>query len=144
MKKKVAFITGISGMVGSHLAEYLIKNTNFNIVGMIRKRSSLKNIANLTKNINEGNRVKLVYADLKDSISINKAIKETKPNQVYHLAAQSDPKTSFDIPLETNEVNIKGTIRLLEACNECASKSLIHICSSSEVYGRVNKKFLPI
>ena len=55
MKKKVAFITGISGMVGSHLAEYLIKNTNFNIVGMIRKRSSLKNIANLTKNINEVN-----------------------------------------------------------------------------------------
>ena len=144
MKKKVAFITGISGMVGSHLAEYLIKNTNFSIVGMIRKRSSLKNIANLTKNINEGNRVKLVYADLKDSISINKAIKETKPNYVYHLAAQSDPKTSFHIPLETNEVNVKGTIRLLEACKEFASKALIHICSSSEVYGRVKKNFLPI
>ena len=53
MKKKVAFITGISGMVGSHLAEYLIKKTTFDIVGMIRSRSSLKNISNLTKNINE-------------------------------------------------------------------------------------------
>ena len=76
MKNKIAFITGISGMVGSHLAEYLMKNTNFNIVGMIRSRSSLKNISNLTKNINEKKRIQLVYADLKDSISIVKAIKE--------------------------------------------------------------------
>jgi GDP-4-dehydro-6-deoxy-D-mannose reductase len=144
MKKKVAFITGISGMVGSHLAEYLIKQSNFNIVGMIRSRSSLKNISNLTKNINEKKRIELVYADLKDSVSITKAIKETKPNYVFHLAAQSDPKTSFYTPLETTEVNIQGTIRLLEACREYVPKSLIHVCSSSEVYGRVKKENLPI
>jgi len=144
MKNKIAFITGISGMVGSHLAEYLMKNTNFNIVGMIRSRSSLKNISNLTKNINEKKRIQLVYADLKDSISIVKAIKETKPNYIFHLAAQSDPKTSFYTPLETTEVNIQGTIRLLEACREHVPKSLIHVCSSSEVYGRVSKENLPI
>lgn len=144
MKKKVAFITGISGMVGSHLAEYLIKKTTFDIVGMIRSRSSLKNISNLTKNINEKKRVKLVYADLKDSVSIVKVIKETKPNFIFHLAAQSDPKTSFHIPLETMDVNIQGTIRLLEACRDHVPKSLIHVCSSSEVYGRVKRENLPI
>ena len=53
MNKNLAFITGISGMVGSHLAEYLINKTKFNIIGMIRIRSSLRNISNLTKNINE-------------------------------------------------------------------------------------------
>lgn len=144
MKNKKAFITGISGMVGSHLAEYLFKHTNFDIIGMIRPRSSLKNISSLTKNINENKRVKLVYADLKDSISIEKAVKETKPDYIFHLAAQSDPKTSFFTPLETTDVNIQGTIRLLEACRKHVPKSLIHVCSSSEVYGRVKKKDLPI
>ena len=76
MKKNLAFITGISGMVGSHLAEYLMNKTNFDIVGMIRSRSSLKNLSNLTKNINEKKRIQLVYADLKDGISISKAIKK--------------------------------------------------------------------
>ena len=71
MKKNLAFITGISGMVGSHLAEYLMNKTNFDIVGMIRSRSSLKNLSNLTKNINEKKRIQLVYADLKDGISIS-------------------------------------------------------------------------
>ncbi len=144
MKKKVAFITGISGMVGSHLAEYLFKHTNFDIIGMIRVRSSLKNISNLTNNINKKNRIQLVYADLKDSVSIEKAIKETKPNYIFHLAAQSDPKTSFITPLETTDVNIQGTIRLLEACKTHVPKSFIHVCSSSEVYGRVKKENLPI
>lgn len=144
MNKNLAFITGISGMVGSHLAEYLINKTKLNIVGMIRTRSSLQNISNLTKNINEKKRIKLVYADLKDDISIAKAIKDTKPNYVFHLAAQSDPKTSFITPLETTDVNIQGTIRLLEACREHVPKSLIHVCSSSEVYGRVKKENLPI
>lgn len=144
MKNKKAFITGISGMVGSHLAEYLMKHTNFYIIGMIRPRSSLKNISSLTKNINENKRIQLVYADLKDSISIEKAIKETRPDYIFHLAAQSDPKTSFFTPLETTDVNIQGTIRLLEACKTHVPKSLIHVCSSSEVYGRVKKENLPI
>ena len=144
MKNKKAFITGISGMVGSHLAEYLMKHTNFDIIGMIRPRSSLKNISSLTKNINENKRIQLVYADLKDGISIEKAIKETRPDYIFHLAAQSDPKTSFFTPLETTDVNIQGTIRLLEVCKIHIPKSLIHVCSSSEVYGRVKKENLPI
>ena len=144
MNNNLAFITGISGMVGSHLAEFLIKNTKMNIVGMVRVRSSLKNLSNLTHEINNSKRIKLVYADLRDDISIRKAISDTKPKYLFHLAAQSDPKFSFNSPLETTDVNIQGTIRLLEACKQYIPKSVIHVCSSSEVYGRVNKKFLPI
>ena len=98
---QVAFITGLTGMVGSHLADYLIENTDWDIVGLIRWRSPLDNIKSLVENINTKNRVKLVYGDLNDGISIDKAITETKPNYVFHLAAQSFPKTSFDSPIET-------------------------------------------
>jgi GDPmannose 4,6-dehydratase len=110
--KKVAFITGITGMVGSHLADFLIENTDWEVVGLIRWRSPLDNIKNLIENINNKNRVKLVYGDLNDGISIDTAIKEHKPDYVFHLAAQSFPKTSFDSPIETLNVNIQGTVRI--------------------------------
>ena len=144
MKKKVAFITGITGMVGSHLADYIIKNSDWDIVGLIRWRSSLDNIAHLLKNINENKKIKLVYGDLRDSISIDKAIEQVKPDYVFHLAAQSFPKTSFDSPLDTMDTNIQGTNRVLESLKKYSPKALTHICSSSEVFGRVSKEKLPI
>ena len=76
--------------------------------------------------------------------SINKLIKKHKPKYIFHLAAQTYPKVSFDNPLETYDTNINGTTRLLEACKEYCPKAKIHICSSSEVYGKVEKKDLPI
>ena len=142
--KKVAFITGITGMVGSHLAEYLIENTDWEIVGLIRWRSPLDNIKNLIENINTKNRVKLVYGDLNDGISIDTAIAEAKPDYVFHLAAQSFPKTSFDSPIETLNVNVQGTVRLLDACKKYVPKAQIHVCASSEVFGRVPQDKLPI
>jgi GDPmannose 4,6-dehydratase len=144
MKKKVAFITGITGMVGSHLADYIIDNTDWNIVGLKRWRSPLDNIAHLIKNINQKNRVELIYGDLRDSISIDKAIEKVKPNYVFHLAAQSFPKTSFDAPLDTMDTNVQGTNRILESIRKYAAKAYVHICSSSEVFGRVSKDKLPI
>ena len=86
--KKTAFITGITGMVGSHLADFLIENTDWDIVGLIRWRSPLDNIRGLIENINTKKRVKLVYGDLNDGISIDTAIKETQPDYVFHLAAE--------------------------------------------------------
>jgi GDPmannose 4,6-dehydratase len=141
---KVAFITGITGMVGSHLAEYLIENTDWDIVGLIRWRSPLDNIKNLIENINTKNRVKLIYGDLNDGISIDTAVKDTKPDYVFHLAAQSFPKTSFDSPIETLNVNIQGTVRLLDACKKYVPTAHIHVCASSEVFGRVPQEKLPI
>ena len=143
-KNKLAFITGITGMVGSHLADYIINNSDWEIVGLIRWRSPLNNISQLLSGINENKRIRLIYGDLKDSISIDKAISEVKPDYVFHLAAQSFPKTSFDAPLDTLDTNIQGTNRILESLKKYAPKSLIHICSSSEVFGRVPKDKLPI
>ena len=143
-KNKVAFITGITGMVGSHLADYIINNTDWDIVGLIRWRSPLDNISHLLKDINDNKKIKLLYGDLKDSISIDKVIKEVRPDYVFHLAAQSFPKTSFDAPLDTMDTNIQGTNRVLESLRKYAPKSVIHVCSSSEVFGRIPKEKLPI
>jgi GDPmannose 4,6-dehydratase len=110
-----AFITGITGMVGSHLADYLIEKTDWKIVGLIRWRSPLDNISHLIERTNKNDRIKLLYGDLGDSISIETAISEAKPDYVFHLAAQSFPKTSFTAPLDTMDTNIQGTARVLEA-----------------------------
>ncbi len=137
---KKVLITGISGMVGSHLAELLLSKTNWKIIGMVRWNSKFDNINDILEN----KKLLLETADLTDSISINKLFKKHKPDLIFHLAAQTYPKVSFDNPLETYNTNINGTTRLLEACKEYCPKSKIHVCSSSEVYGRVQKKDLPI
>jgi GDP-4-dehydro-6-deoxy-D-mannose reductase len=139
-----AFITGITGMVGSHLADYLIEKTDWKIVGLIRWRSPLDNISHLIERTNKNDRIKLLYGDLGDSISIEAAISEAKPDFVFHLAAQSFPKTSFTAPLDTMDTNIQGTARVLEAIKNHAPNAIIHVCSSSEVFGRVPREKLPI
>lgn len=139
-----AFISGFSGMVGSHLADYLLAETDWEIHGLIRWRSPLENIGHLLSRANDGNRVHLVYGDLRDSISINEVVHTIRPDYVFHLAAQSYPKTSFDAPLDTYETNINGTCRILEAIRQYTPQAIVHICSSSEVYGRVPPNKLPI
>jgi GDP-mannose 4,6-dehydratase len=139
-----AFISGITGMVGSHLADYLIENTDWDIHGLIRWRSPLDNISQQVKEINSKKRIKLIYGDLRDSMSIDYAIKSSKPDYVFHLAAQSFPKTSFTAPLDTLDTNVQGTVRILEAIKNHAPKAISHVCSSSEVFGRVSKEKLPI
>jgi len=144
MKKTVAFITGITGMVGSHLADYIIENTDWDIVGMTRWRSPLDNIGHLIGRVNSRSRISLVYGDLRDSISIDEAVKVSAPDYVFHLAAQSFPKTSFSSPLDTLETNVQGTVRLLDAVLKYKRDAKVHVCSSSEVFGRVPREFVPI
>jgi len=143
VKKKV-LITGITGMVGSHLLDYLLEKTDWEIWGMIRWRSPLDNINHHIDRINKKGRIKLVYADLRDTMSIDKAVSDCKPDFVFHLAAQSYPKTSFDSPLDTMDTNIQGTERLLGALRKHAKDAIIHVCASSEVFGRVPAEKLPI
>ncbi len=138
-------ITGITGMVGSHLAEYLYANTDWKIYGIHRWRSPLINLKNLIPLINNGDpRLELKYADLTDFQSIRDVVQTVRPDYVYHLAAQSYPKTSFDAPTDTYTTNILGTSILLEAIKEFASNAYVHVCSSSEVFGRVSAEKLPI
>lgn len=141
---KRALITGITGMVGSHLLDYLLENTDWEIWGMLRWRSPLDNIDHHIDRINRRDRIKLVYADLRDTMSIDHAVSVSKPDYVFHLAAQSYPKTSFDSPLDTLDTNIQGTERLLGALRRYAKDAVIHVCASSEVFGRVPKEKLPI
>lgn len=144
MVKKCALITGVTGMVGSHLADYLLSNTDWDVVGMCRWRSPLDNISHLIPLINRKERIRLVYGDLRDSSSIDHVIKDALPDYVFHLAAQSFPQTSFTSPLDTYETNIQGTSRVLEALRHYRKDAVIHICASSEVFGRVPKEKLPI
>ena len=144
MKNKTAFITGITGMVGSHLAEYLIDQTDWDIVGLIRWRSPLDNISSLIEKINKNKRVKLVYGDIRDPMSIDDVMKKSKPDYLFHLAAQSYPLTSFTSPLDTLETNIQGTTIVLEALKKYSKECITHVCASSEVFGRVSKDKLPI
>lgn len=143
--KKRAFITGITGMVGSHLVDYLLENTNWEIYGMIRWRSPMDNLVHHISRIEKKDRLHLLYGDLNDYSSLRKSIKFCLPDYVFHLAAQSYPQTSFESPIETLNTNILGTARLLEVLkDDQIIDPIIHICSSSEVFGRVDKKFLPI
>ncbi|MBN9543617.1 MAG: GDP-mannose 4,6-dehydratase [Alphaproteobacteria bacterium] len=143
MKKKV-LITGITGMVGSHLADFLLEKTDWDIYGMIRWRSPLDNISHIIERINKKDRVFLVYGDLRDDISLNNIIKDVQPDYVFHLAAQSYPQTSFTAPVDTLDTNIQGTTRLLDALKNHKRDAIIHVCASSEVFGRVPKEKVPI
>lgn len=144
MPKKI-LITGITGMVGSHLADFCLANSDWEIYGFCRWNDNLDNICHLAEEINKKGRVKLIYGDLNDYASVVSAIKKSQPDTVFHLAAQSNPKTSFDSPLETLTTNILGTANLLEALrNSEYNKAIIHVCASSEVFGRVSNDKLPI
>jgi GDPmannose 4,6-dehydratase len=139
-----ALITGMTGMVGSHLTDYLMEHTDWEIHGLLRWRSPLDNISQWLPNINNGERVYVHYGDLNDYGSLQCILESVKPDYVFHLAAQSYPMTSFDSPIETLETNILGTCRLLECIYRAGQKPVIHVCASSEVFGRVPAEKIPI
>ena len=140
-----ALITGITGMVGSHLTDYLLENTDWDIHGMCRWRSPQDNVEHLIQRVNAQDRLFFHYGDLCDYISLQNVIDNVKPDFVFHLAAQSYPKTSFTSPINTFDTNIQGTEKLLEVLKKCSGVNpWIHVCSSSEVFGRVPKEKIPI
>lgn len=140
-----ALITGITGMVGSHLTDYLLANTDWDIYGMCRWRSPLDNVEHLLERANKKDRLYFVNGDLTDTLSLQHAVEESQPDYIFHLAAQSYPKTSFTSPINTLDTNILGTERLLEVVRRSPGLDpVIHVCSSSEVFGRVPKEKLPI
>ena len=137
-----ALITGITGMVGSHLVDFLLKNTNWEVYGVCRWRSPLDNVSHLLERVNKKDRIFFQYADLNDEISLITCVNKIKPDYVVHLAAQSYPLTSFTAPIDTLNTNILGTCRLLEAFRTAmeADKNynpIIHVCASSEVFGKI-------
>lgn len=132
-----ALITGITGMVGSHLADFLLENTDWDIYGACRWRSPLDNVSHLIERVNNKDRVYFEYADLNDAVSLIHLIEKVRPDYIFHLAAQSYPQTSFDSPIDTLNTNILGTCRLLEAVRVAGLDPVIHVCASSEVFGKI-------
>ena len=138
-------ITGITGMVGSHLVDYLIENTDWDIYGFIRWNDRLDNLEHHFDRINKKDRLFLINGDLNDLPSVVKAVEQSEADYVFHLAAQSYPKTSFNAPLETLQTNILGTANLLEALRDYGEDDVVvHVCASSEIFGRVPSYKLPI
>lgn len=137
---KKSLITGFTGQVGSQLTDFLLENTDQEVVGVMRWQEPLDNIYHLTQRINYKDRVGIRYADLNDGVSLSNVLEEERPDYIFHLAAQSFPRTSFDIPIETLQTNIIGTANLLEAIRNLRRTDgydpVVHVCSSSEVYGR--------
>jgi GDP-mannose 4,6-dehydratase len=132
-------ITGITGFVGSHLAEYILTNhPEVAVHGLKRWRSPKGNIRGIL------DKIQLHDGDLRDLSSMVGVLQATKPDIVFHLAAQSFVTTSYSAPIDTLDCNISGTANLLEAIRICGMNPVIHICSSSEVYGQVAKEDLPI
>jgi len=133
-------ITGFTGQVGSQLADYILENTTDTVIGMMRWQEPMDNIYHLTDRINKKDRVFIQYADLNDYTSMYNLIEAKRPKFIFHLAAQSFPRTSFDIPIETLQTNIIGTANLLECVKKLKQQDgydpVVHVCSSSEVYGR--------
>lgn len=141
--KPKALITGITGMVGSHLADLLLEK-DFKVYGVYRWDEKLDNISHLVPKINRKQNISLEYGDINDFTSILTIIKNIKPDFIFHLAAQSFPLTSFHYPQQTLQTNIIGTANILESIRISKLNPIIHICSSSEIFGRVKKKDLPI
>ena len=134
------FITGITGFVGSHLVDYILANqSETDVSGLVRWRSPMENLNHVPVD-----KIKLFYGDLMDLGSLIRILKEINPDVIFHLAAQSYVPTSFDAPVDTLQTNIIGTTNLLEAVRINALDPVVHICSSSEVYGQVRKDEIPI
>lgn len=137
MKKKKAFITGITGFAGSHLAELLLKE-NYEVYGTSRPRSKTDNIDHLKR------KIILEDADLLDSHSLYAILRKIKPDYVFHLAAQSFVQSSWASPATTMEVNVVGTVHLFEAIRRAEITPAVQIACSSEEYGLVLPSEIPV
>lgn len=129
---KNAFITGISGQDGSYLAELLLNN-GYDVHGLIKRNSNHENTLDRIKHIK--NDINLIDGDLTDMASVTKAIKLSKPDEIYNLAAQSDVRISFDEPIYTTNVTSIGTLNLLESIRLLDKTPKIYQASSSEMFG---------
>ncbi len=135
---KRALITGITGQDGSYLAELLLEK-GYEVHGVIRRSSSFNTgrIDHLYQDPHApGTRLKLHYGDLNDASSLNTLLRQTEPDEIYNLGAQSHVRVSFDVPEYTSEVSAVGALRLLEAMRESGlSKTRFYQASSSEMFG---------
>ena len=136
---KRALITGVTGQDGSYLAELLLEK-GYEVYGMVRRSSSF-NTERLDRIYQDPHvpdyRLRLIYGDLDDASSLNRALRTVKPDEIYNLGAQSHVRVSFDVPEYTASTVALGTLRLLEAIRESGLDKTVRFyqASSSEMFG---------
>jgi GDPmannose 4,6-dehydratase len=138
---KKALVTGITGQDGSYLAELLLEK-GYEVHGIIRRASTFNTgrIDHLYQDPHiNGVRLVFHYGDIADSTNLIRLLYRLQPDEIYHLAAQSHVRVSFDIPEYTGDVTGLGTIRILEAIRETGLKTKFYQASSSEMYGKVQE-----
>lgn len=143
---KKALITGITGQDGSYLAEFLLSK-DYEVHGIIRRASTFNTgrLNDIYQNPQDtSRRLFLHYGDISDSSNISRLIEKIQPDEIYHLAAQSHVRVSFDLPEYTGDVTGLGTTRILDAIKNAGLKTKFYQASSSEMYGKVAEKDLPI
>ena len=133
-------ITGITGSGGSYLAEHILKKGGkIKIYGLYRSEGYLNLLKKKYKN-----KIKYFPQDLTNYKSLKKKIEKIKPDLIFHIASNADVRRSFDTPINISKNNNIITVNLLEACRRSKINPIIVICSTSEVYGNVEKKNMPI
>jgi len=131
---KKALIIGANGQDASYLAEFLLEK-NYEIHGTIRRNSVPESQTTRIETLHKKNLLNLHYADLTDPISIESVINEIKPDEIYHLAAQSHVQISFELPKYTLDVNAGGTLAVLEAVRKFSPHSKVYHAATSEMFG---------
>jgi GDPmannose 4,6-dehydratase len=140
LSKKRAFITGITGQDGSYLAELLLAK-GYEVHGLIRRASTFntQRIDHLYVDPHDPKaKLFLHYGDLTDGSRLSSLLAQIKPQEIYHLAAQSHVRVSFDEPEYTGDTTGLGTIRLLEAIRQSVPEAKFYQASSSEMFGAAN------
>ena len=132
------FITGLTGPVGSFLADYLLTIPGLELHAFKRWRSDPRPIAHLR------DRVTIHEGDIEDAFSLDRAVAAARPDRVFHLAAQSYPSASWDAPIHTMRANVEGTLNLLEAVRRHVPQARVHIAGTSAQYGAVRPDEVPI
>ena len=135
---KNILITGITGFVGSHLADFLLKDNKNKIYGLKRPNSQLRNIHRILDQIT------LINGDLNDQTSLIELIKNVNPDEIYHLGALSWVTPSWDMPAAYMQTNAIGTINLFEAMRNQNSKAKVFLSCTPEEFGDVPEEFIPI
>jgi GDP-4-dehydro-6-deoxy-D-mannose reductase len=134
-----ALITGITGLAGSHLAEYLLSQGEWEVHGTLRWRSNRENIAGFEKDLH------LHECELRDPYAVARLLKEVRPERIFHLASQSNVATSWNSPRDTLVNNITAQLNVFEATRLLdLMDTRIHIAGSSEEYGLVHEHELPV
>ena len=132
-------ITGATGFVGSHMVDYILKHTEDKIYATKRWMEDTTNLNHI-----DDERFEFIDCDLLDGLSIKRAVEISKPDKVFHFAAQSFPEVSFKTPVITLQTNTIGTTHLLESIKESEYNPIIVSVSTSEVYGMPKEDEIPI